>query len=240
MSAPEVLPTEISYDTWISHVFEHDDPEWHFHDDAPQWDEEAEPQRTLEFLNHLFESPEFLLSRFTPDQIGGGINFMASPSCSSYGFVFLQHSLPIEDRTRCLKNIATVYESVLAKICMRTTHHNEKNWKPGHTTADYVCYMFWDVFPMFGRTRNHLIYTDEVKQNLEDHCQLEAACLEALERTLSIDHIAGQEGALHGLGHWQMYYPERVVPIIDRYLASSLAKPELAQYAENARTGSVL
>ncbi|CAN1534128.1 hypothetical protein MCEMSE15_01506 [Fimbriimonadaceae bacterium] len=236
----ELLPTEISFEAWISHIFDHDDPDWHWKADGPLWDEEAEPQRTLEFLNRLFESPEFLLSRFSADQIGAGLNCLANPGCSSYGFVFLQHSLPIEERTRCLKNIATIYETVLAKICMQTTHHDEKSWKPGHTVADYVCYMFWDVFPMFGRTRNHQIYTDDVKQNLDEHCQIEAACLDAMERTLAIDHIACQEGALHGLGHWQMFYPERVVPIIDRYLASNLAKPELTNYAQNARTGSVL
>ena len=240
MSTPEEFPADISFEAWISHIFDHDDPDWHWEMDVPLWDDEAEPQRTLKFLNRLFESPEFLLSRFSADQIGAGLNCIANPGCSSYGLVFLQHSLPIEDRTRCLKNIATVYETVLAKICMQTTHYNEKNWKPGHTTADYVCYMFWDVFSMYSHTRNHHGQPLKVIENEEDNSKIEAACLEAMERTLAIDHIACQEGALHGLGHWQMFYPERVVPIIDRYLASSHAKPELTNYAQNARTGYVL
>lgn len=61
-----------------------------------------------------------------------------------------------------------------------------------------------------------------------------------MERTLAIDHLSCQEGALHGLGHWQLYYPDRVVPIIDAYLASDITKPELAQYAQNARRGEIL
>jgi hypothetical protein len=240
MSTPEEFPADISFEAWISHIFDHDDPDWHWDMDVPLWDYEAEPKRTLEILNRLFEAPEFLVAQFTPNQIGAGLNFLVNNSCSNYAFVLLNHSLPIEDRTRCLKNIATMYETVLAKICMRTAHHNEQTWPPAHTRADSLCFMFWDAFPMYSHTRNHHGQPLKVIENEEDNSKIEAACLDAMERTLAIDHIACQEGALHGLGHWQMFYPERVVPIIDRYLASSHAQPELTNYAQSARTGSVL
>ncbi len=36
-----------------------------------------------------------------------------------------------------------------------------------------------------------------------------------MARTLAIPHLACQEGALHGLGHWQRAYPDRVAAIVD-------------------------
>jgi hypothetical protein len=53
--------------------------------------------------------------------------------------------------------------------------------------------------------------------------------------------IACREGALHGLGHWQMDYPRQVGEIIDRF---SMTRPELPaelqQYMLRAYGGSVL
>lgn len=93
---------------------------------------------------------------------------------------------------------------------------------------------------MYSHTRNHQGQPLKVIENEEDNSKIEAACLDAMERTLAIDHLSCQEAALHGLGHWQLYYADRVVPMIDRYLASDVAKPELAQYAQNARRGEIL
>lgn len=241
MSEVVIGTGESGFDDWITHIFDHEDGDWHWDVDAPCWNEEANPKRALEFLDQLFRAPEVLLGRFSPAQIGAGINFLANPSCSSYGFVFLEHSLPIEDRTRCLTNIATIYRIVFAEICIRKTHHGRSSDHPESTAADHICYMFWDVFPMYGRTRNDLTRDDaDVRGNWDDHCKIEAACIDSMERTLATDHIACQEGALHGLGHWQMYYPERVAPIVDSFLRRCGERHELIGYARDARNGNVL
>jgi len=54
MSTLEEFPADISFEAWISHIFDHKDPDWHWDVDLPLWEEEAEPQRTLEFLNRFF------------------------------------------------------------------------------------------------------------------------------------------------------------------------------------------
>jgi hypothetical protein len=58
---------------------------------------------------------------------------------------------------------------------------------------------------------------------------------------LAISHLACQESALHGLGHWKRAHPERVQAIIDAFLAKERGLPDvLRHYAKQARAGHVL
>ncbi|NPV67767.1 MAG: hypothetical protein HPY64_11525 [Anaerolineae bacterium] len=46
---------------------------------------------------------------------------------------------------------------------------------------------------------------------------------------------------MHGLGHWQQYYPARITCLIDDFLAvNPTLRPALRQYALSARRGCVL
>lgn len=231
---------DLTFEEWIDHVFDHADPGWHWDTEAPYWNPAADPPRTLEFLCRLFSSPAFLIDRFTPNQIGVGLNYLASPSLSDYAFAFLDPDLPIEERVRGIHAIATLYEELLSTICLPVIHHGNWDTDPRSTQADFVCYMFWDVFPLYARTKSRIDgVEDEIAAHRNDHLKIEAACLDAMERTLAIDHLACQEGALHGLGHWADGYPERVRGIIDAYLDSPRAKRELLGYAKDARKGRV-
>jgi hypothetical protein len=61
-----------------------------------------------------------------------------------------------------------------------------------------------------------------------------------LRRLLAIPHDACRESALHGLGHWAIYYPQ-VAQMIDEFLRNTPhLRPELVTYAERARTGCIL
>ena len=66
------------------------------------------------------------------------------------------------------------------------------------------------------------------------------AVLNVLERTLTIEHIACREGALHGLGHIANSCPENVCEIIDRFLSKNKLDDKLLAYALKAREGKVL
>jgi hypothetical protein len=48
--------------------------------------------------------------------------------------------------------------------------------------------------------------------------------LQVMGSTLQLDSIACRESALHGLGHWQHQYPQRVGEIIDKF---SMSQPDL-------------
>ena len=64
--------------------------------------------------------------------------------------------------------------------------------------------------------------------------------IRVMEHCLSLTHHACLEGALHGLGHWQSIYPERVEPIVNRFLRDrNDLRLELVLYARRARYGGV-
>ena len=57
----------------------------------------------------------------------------------------------------------------------------------------------------------------------------------------ALDSEPCREGALHGLGHWHLSYPERTATIIDQWLAGQpRISPELRPYATSGRAGCVL
>ena len=89
--------------------------------------------------------------------------------------------------------------------------------------------MWWDVFPSLALADdpNLPIFHD--------------AALSTMKRILHLDSLACQESALHGLGHWQPEYEERVAAMIDDFCAASPeADPRLLAYAKSARCGRVL
>ena len=89
--------------------------------------------------------------------------------------------------------------------------------------------MWWDIIPIYG------------KPDIPEWSELDQEILGVLESTLQLDSIACRESALHGLGHWQHYYPQRVGEIIDTFLMSNrVLRKELETYAVNAYTGYVL
>jgi hypothetical protein len=61
-----------------------------------------------------------------------------------------------------------------------------------------------------------------------------------MRETLRLPNPACQESALHGLGHWAHAYPAFAAATIDAYLAANpTLRPELARYAEAARSGCI-
>lgn len=95
----------------------------------------------------------------------------------------------------------------------------------GDSALDRVCYMWWDIFP-FAIGMNGLTALDR-------------ALLDVMKQQLTIDHDAVRESALHGLGH--IVSPrESAVQIIDAFLDSHpRIRPELRQYALDARAGGI-
>jgi hypothetical protein len=89
--------------------------------------------------------------------------------------------------------------------------------------------MWWDIFIIYG-ARDDL-----------DVDPLNLACLEVMEKSITLSNIAVQEGALHGLGHFEPYYPDVCHPIIERFLKLDPTRdPGLQEYALNALSGYIL
>ena len=91
-----------------------------------------------------------------------------------------------------------------------------------------ICFLWWDVFPAWGDPQD-----DSRSKEADEY-------IGVMERCLSLTHHACLEGALHGLGHWQLIFPERTEPIVDRFLQQrNDLRPELVMYARRARDGAV-
>ncbi|MBZ0285589.1 MAG: hypothetical protein K8L97_32965 [Anaerolineae bacterium] len=119
-----------------------------------------------------------------------------------------------------------MYEKVFFKRCSpHLSHVTEQEANP----INLVCYMWWDLMPIYGQPQK------KGRQPIDE------ACLQVMEKTLALDSSACQESALHGLGHWKMYYPERIASIIDSFITSHPdLRPELREYALRAKQGYVL
>ena len=89
--------------------------------------------------------------------------------------------------------------------------------------------MWWDIFILYG--------------NREDASldPLNRACNEVMAQSLALSNLAVKEGALHGLGHFSIYYPDECQKVIETFLDSERRKipAELAAYAECAKVGGI-
>ncbi len=91
-----------------------------------------------------------------------------------------------------------------------------------------ACYMWWDLLCLNG--------------NETDDPELLAEVPRVLEALLQIDHVACQESAIHGLGHWAFYQKNPAREVLRRFLKrseSSPMRPGLHEYAKQALTGII-
>jgi hypothetical protein len=183
------------------------------------------PERVVQHLTLLFRDPVPALKPFTAGQIAQGIEYLVSNSCSNYMYHVIEQVVPWNDRRECIRAIPRLFASFFAERCSEGLSHR------GEATANPlngICYMWWDVMPYWGRG-NQPAYAEQDREFLG-----------AMERILTLRSLACQESALHGLGHWHLYYPQNVEVIIDHFLEEHpRLRPELRLYAEHARTGSV-
>jgi hypothetical protein len=128
-------------------------------------------------------------------------------------------------RQRGLQSIRAFYEKFFAVVCTDELGHLCRNaWTP----VNRACYMWWDLFPSWG-------HPEDPSRQEEDR-----TILEVMEQILGIPSDACRESALHGLGHWQLHYPEAVRQVVDGFLEKlpALSSP-LRDYAFAARNGCV-
>jgi hypothetical protein len=220
--------TDLSYEDWIEHVFSHEvrkyQAAWYFDHDAPWWDGPAAV--IVNYLTRLFEDPEPALAYFADSQIAQGLYYLVDTGAGGDARVITQSVVPLAERLRCLRSIGTLFDRIFAKRCTPTLSHLDE---PGAGPLNGVCYMWWDIFPIGGAAGD-----PEAKT-------IDEAILSVMETSLALACPACQESALHGLGHWQSRYPERVATAIDDFLSRQEdLQPELVAYARAAHTGCVL
>jgi hypothetical protein len=215
----------VSLQQWIAHVFDHPvtDPAWHWATDAPELD--PAPGLTAQFIAETFERAGELLASFSDAQINQGLYYMISARTSDYMFALTEKRVPRSLRFRVLRSFVPLFEQIFAVRC--SSHLSHLDEQPANP-LNAVCYMWWDVIPFHGQPED------------PDRTDLDTEALTIMRQQLALPHDACRESALHGLGHWQMDYPDRVGEIIDElFHHSHYLRPELVSYAEQARIGQI-
>jgi hypothetical protein len=220
--------TTLNFEEWLDFVFDHpaggQAPEWYWSIEADRW---AGPAGvTVNYFMRAFEGARHLSAAYTDEQLNQGLWYLASNACSEHMFALLDTAVPWAERKRCLRSMLALYRDLFAARCAPALGHlDEQPDRP----LNRVCYMWWDILP-FGPAPNEPAGRD-----------FGQTCLDVMEAALKLDAEACQESALHGLGHWQAAYPQRVTSIIAAFLQRSphLREP-LKRYAESARSGCVL
>jgi hypothetical protein len=220
-----------SFEEWLVYVFDHPVdhrmPVWYFANGAELW---TEGPIAIQYLTRLFQDPIPALALYTDAQINQGLWFLLDNSCSNHALMLLRPDIPWDERRRCVEAMFAVFERLFVARCVPKLAHIDE---PGMNPLNSVCYMWFDLLPIWGSVKD-----DPNPSNR----QLSPVMLDLMRRILDLKSIPCRESALHGLGHWEMYYPEKVVGIIDEFLRlhRGLRPDKLREYALAARSGCVL
>jgi hypothetical protein len=219
---------DLPYETWLEHAFGHEvrigrNP-WFFDEDHELW--QPTSAEYVAHLTRLFENPEPLVDSFADSQIAQGLTYLVDTMAVGDDGHLADPAVPIAERLRLIASVATLFDRLFARRCSPHLSHLDE---PGAAALNGRCYMWWDTFPSIGLDGDRDLH------------EMQTAALTAMERTLSLDSIACQESALHGLGHWRRENGGRVERIIDDFVAGHRdARPELLRYARAARNGCIL
>jgi hypothetical protein len=225
MSPMSVLSDKFSFEQWVDYVFDRpvEVPEWwwpiQFENEWPG----DSPETLIEYMTRLFEAPEFLLQRFSRSQVGQGLWYISSTTCSDYSNALMSNGVSDSQRRRFSESIYTLFAHLFAPHCTGKLGYLGKAGDP-EDHLNSACYMWWDNF-WYGRNN---------ATNFRD-------CIVAvMEKTLSLPSELCMEAALHGLGHQARHMPEEVQQIVDQFLTENPEiSPELRAYAARARAGCV-
>lgn len=223
------IVTEATFEEWIEFIFARpvSQPAWYWERDADEW--LAMPERTAELMAETFVRSGEVLEPYDDAQVNQGLWMLASES-QSFAYTLLRDEVPWPKRAAALEGIFTLYRDCFGARCTNhLSHLDVPAGNPAASPLNAICYMWWDIFPATAepgaparRERDQLV-------------------LSVLERTLDLPHDACREAALHGLGHWERAYPERVHDAIDRFIWGNRKIPcALRNYAYAARHGDVL
>jgi hypothetical protein len=180
-----------------------------------------DPALVSQHLAKTFEDAERLLAPFSDAQVAQGLDFCLNYSALA-GRAMLDGNVPESARLRAVRSVVPLFQQIMAKRCLPEVCQGRFLSNP----LNAVCYMWWDGFYAKPDESERLVY--------------DAASLQVMAAILAIPHLACQESALHGLGHWQTSYRVPVVNIINKFLETTPDLPcSLMRYACNARRGNV-
>ena len=211
------MNSQPSFQTWLDSLFGQE---------VKKWSDELEdgviapksPSLQIEYLTCIFSYPKESFTPYSADQVGQGLNYLLNSYDKMIAAVF-DDSVPWSERQQCLNSIFTLFKDFFASKC----EPNQKHYA-GSKELDFICYMWWDIFPTWGTSNPDFNRT----------------CLAVMEQTLYLKSWACCESAIHGLNHWCHNHKEEVNAIINRFLKARKNIPSsVQQHAIWAKNGSM-
>jgi hypothetical protein len=213
--------TNISFEEFVSFLFDHDvppqsdkydhEPEeydpWFFHVQV-----EFDAKTISAYYVQLFRQPEFLLSRFTKPQLEEGFWAIQAPNLDcSVSRIIDDSDQPLSIRGECIGSMADLFERLFAK-------------EPLDTSVQ----MWWDSLCYAWHCGNRN------REKGGEDLELQDMLFQAVAKVLAIESWICQGAALHGLGH--LHHPHSK-ELIERFVEehTSLTKEQKAYALAAAR-----
>lgn len=216
---------EALYQQWLDYVFNRPytyGDRWYFTEEDTAF--KATNDELVYLVGKTFKQSGIDLTTYSNGQIDSGLCYILDGAGSEAAHALIDQAIDEADRIETIKSMQRLYSDCFAKRCDPVLgRSNEYTENP----LNYICYMLWDVSPI-------------IQNNPGKISSFDRAILEVMESALYLDNVACIESGLHGLGHWCSHHMELVQDIIDRFLKNAQnLRPELRQYAEDARVGYI-
>lgn len=205
------------FEGWVDRVFtgqaSHDD-------DPPHVDDRLEVAR----ITWLFEHCAATLEHWSDADAAEGLRWLISEGGSEALIPLGSGQIPQNERDACIRSMLGVYTGVFARRCAPVLSHLDE---PGGNPLNQTCYMWWDVIAL----------------GWPVPADLNRVAVAVMMEALGVEHVAVQESALHGLGHFgtgpmRLEMRQAIGEFLRRRRVRPL-RPELVAYAEAAREGMV-
>lgn len=215
--------TDPPFEQWVSYMFDHPvtEPAWYWDIDEPSVN--LSKPLVVEYATRLFQNSGSLLAPYSDEQLNQGLWYLIGESTTDL-YALRNLEIPLEARLECIRSIYEVYRQCFLPRC---TQHLSYMDEPGAGPLNGICYMWWDIFPLYGQPK------DPLRKAIDE------ACMSVMKETLELPSEACQEAALHGLGHWGLYYEDQCKAIIEPFLRRTNLRPELLRYAKHAHMAYV-
>ena len=177
---------------------------------------EIDARKLCSYCAQLFERPQFLLSRFTKQELEEGFwQIMGYTHGWSLGDLMEYSDAPLSSRKECIESMAVLFERLFANKPLDTSVH-----------------MWWDSLCYSWHCGNRK------RERGGEDLELQDIYFQTLAKVLAIDSWICQGAALHGLGH--LHHPDTPA-LISRYIEKHLSlNQEQVAYAQAAARFEVL
>jgi hypothetical protein len=247
-----------TFEQWLEFVFNNPvrKREWYWDEDFDSRWAALELTDTLivEYMTHLFLDPE-VLKPYSLGQVEQGLWFLIGESSSGHSSeALLRHGVALPDRVACIHAMSNFFRNFVVAVTP-----GDYDAEKTSAVSDVQCasYMWWDIFPMrfyirrcvrgevtllarLEKLNDGNLKTTTGAPKIEIEPEIHEATLKVMTEVLDLPSELCQMSALHGLGHWHDYHPERVEQIVDAFVARhNDLRPHLIEYASRARLGHV-